>query len=123
MKALNRAELRRPHKDRSHTDYKSSMMLSTGEIRVRPARRSCEPMRVQVRMADGSFKALGEFTGRADELSYYAAIAGTRRERRAARDLALNKTRAALNSGVARDDLRVVTTRTALAIAEQEVSC
>ena len=62
MKPLNRGELRRPHKDRTHPDYKQSMMLGTGEIRVRPVRDRVGPLEIRAKMADGTFMDVRGFT-------------------------------------------------------------
>lgn len=105
MKPLNRGSLRSPKKDRTHPDYKSSMMLSSGEIRVRPKRRACEPMKVYARMADGSFQALSDWTSPVQANEHARACMGTRKERRAARDEARQRTGSVLASGVSRRDL------------------
>lgn len=88
MKPLNRGELRRPHKDRTHPDYKHSVSLGTDYKRTRPTRSRVGPLVIHARMADGTFRDVRTWTGPADAASHKAAKWGTRKERRAAREAA-----------------------------------
>lgn len=88
MKALNRGELRRPHKDRTHPDYKHSVMLGTGEKRTRPVRRRVDPLVIHARMADGTFQDVTTWTSPEEAMEHKRVKWGSRKERRAARDAA-----------------------------------
>ena len=70
MKPLNRGELRSPHKDRSHKDYKHSVMLGTGEKRVRPVRGRIAPLEMWARMPDGTFQDVREWTSLEDQAAH-----------------------------------------------------
>lgn len=123
MKALNRGELRRPHKDRTHPDYKHSVCLGTDYKRERPARDRVGPLVIHARMADGTFRDVRTWTGPADAASHKAAKWGTRKERRAARDAALALAGSKLASGVARGAIAEVSARAALAVSPEVASC
>ena len=123
MKPLNRGTLRAPHKDRTHPDYKHSVMLGTGEKRERPARDRLAPLIIHARMADGTFQDVREWTSPEDWAEHKAAKWGSRKERRAARDAARARTGAHLASGVARGELREFTRRQLLAVSPEVASC
>ena len=88
MKALNRGELRRPHKDRTHPDYKHSVCLGTDYKRARPTRERVAPLKIYARASDGTFRDVRTWTGPEDWAEHKRAKWGTRKERRAAREAA-----------------------------------
>lgn len=103
MKPLNRGELRRPHKDRSHPDYKCSVMLGTGEVRRRPKRDRVGDLVVHARMADGTFQDVREWTSMEQAMEHKAARWGSRKERRAARDAARQMAGTAILAAIGAD--------------------
>lgn len=88
MKPLNPAQLRAPHKDRTHPDYKHSVSLGTDYKRERPTRDRVAPLIIHARMADGTFQDVREWTTPEEAMEHKAAKWGSRKERRAARDAA-----------------------------------
>ena len=123
MKPLNRATLRRPDKDRTHPDYKHSVMLGTGEKRERLTRDRVGPLVIHARMADGTFRDVRTWTGPADAASHKAAKWGSRKERRAQRDAARQLAGSKLMTGVARGVISEVSARAALAVSPEVASC
>lgn len=119
MKPLHGAELRHPHKDRSHIDYKHSVMLLTGEVRKRPVRRRVGELVVHARMPDGTFQDCRTWTSKEQADGHKAARHDkNRRERRAARDAALAIAGRKLASGVCCGDFNAVPTAPAIRRAE-----
>ena len=103
MKPLNRGTLRAPHKDRSHPDYKCSLMLGTGELRTRPKRDRVGELVVRARMADGTFQDVREWTSMDQAAEHKAARWGSRKERRAAREAARERAGRAILAHIGAD--------------------
>ena len=123
MKALNRGELRRPHKDRTHPDYKRSVSLGTDYDRTRPVRRRVDPLVIHARMADGTFQDVTTWTSPEEAMEHRRAKCGSRKERRAARDAALALAGSKLATGVARGVIAEVSARAALAVSPDVALC
>ena len=116
--------MRRPHKDRTHPDYKHSVCLGTDYKRERPTRERVGPLVIHTRMADGTFRDVRTWTGPADSASHKEAKRRfTRKERLARRDAALALAGSKLATGVARGAIAEVSARAALAVSPEVSSC